>query len=330
VNKESGDILSGNPYLRSVHLWDRASWRKLRLLPEAIRKAAGVLRELRRARYDLVLDLQGLFRSALLARLSGGKRIVGFEDAREFAPLFYHRKVRAPVGDMHSVERYILAAGGRDQGPGVREFPIVFSERESQAVENLLTDARRDVTRPLVVFVVGARWETKQWPPENFAALAETLVTSQAAEVALVGSRGDSPLANRIVSACRCPILDFSGMTTLKQLACLFQQAKVVVGNDSGPIHIAAAVGAPVVALYGPTSPARTGPYGEQHKILITSLPCSPCFRRTCELGTPCMREISVETVHRACEPFLHTHEDPLTRQQAGHTSPASSRGNNR
>jgi len=304
VNEEIADILSGNPYLRTVHLWDRTSWRKPRLLPAAIRRTARLLRRLRRERYDLVLDLQGLLRSSLMARLSGGRQIVGFADARELAPLFYHRKVRAPVAAMHSVERYILAAGGNPSAEP-KQFPIVFSARKKQSAERLLTQAKRDTARSLVVFVVGARWATKQWPPENFAALAEKLVASDGAQVALVGSRSEAPLACRIASTCGCAMMDFSGKTTLKQLAYLFQGAKVVVGNDSGPIHIAAAVSAPVVALYGPTSPTRTGPYGEQHTVLTTSLPCSPCFRRTCDQGTSCMTDISVESVYRACKPFL-------------------------
>ena len=303
VNEEIADILSGNPYLRTVHLWDRASWRKPRLLPAAMGRTARLLRRLRRERYDLVFDLQGLFRSALMACLSGGRQVVGFADAREMAPLFYHKKVRAPVGAMHSVERYILAAGGNPSRG--KQFPVVFSAREKQAAERLLAQAKQDTTRPLVVFVVGARWATKQWPPENFAALAEKLVASDGAQVALVGSRSEAPLACRIASTCGCAMMDFSGKTTLKQLAYLFQGAKVVVGNDSGPIHIAAAVSAPVVALYGPTSPTRTGPYGEQHTVLTTSLPCSPCFRRTCDQGTSCMTDISVESVYRACKPFL-------------------------
>lgn len=307
VNEEIGDILSGNPYLRTVHVWDRASWRKPRFLPHAVKKAARVLRELRRPRYDLVLDLQGLLRSAVMARISGGRKIVGFADAREMAPLFYHKKVKTPVAAMHSVERYVLAAEGRGRGSGDREFSIVFSEQEKEAAETLLEQANHDANRPLVIFVVGARWATKRWPPESFAALAEKLVTINGAQVALVGSKSEAPLARRIASMGACAVLDFSGKTSLKQLACLFQRAEVVVGNDSGPIHIAAAVGAPLIALYGPTSPARTGPYGTQHKILTTSLSCSPCFRRTCNLGTPCMRDISVETVYRACEPFLQT-----------------------
>jgi lipopolysaccharide heptosyltransferase I len=314
VNEEIADILSGNPFLRTVHLWDRASWRKPRLLPAAMGRTARLLRELRRARYDLILDLQGLLRSSLMARLSGGREIVGFADARELAPLFYHRKVRAPVAAMHSVERYVLAVGGNPSRG--KQFPIVFSAREKQAANTLLARADYDINRPLVIFVVGARWATKQWPPENFAALAEKLAASDGAQVALIGSRSEAPLASRIASTCRCPMLDFSGKTTLKQLAYLFQRAKVVVGNDSGPTHIAAAVGTPVVALYGPTSPVRTGPYGEQHAVLTSSLPCSPCFRRMCKLGTPCMTDISVEAVYRACKPFLQKREDAVTQQR--------------
>ncbi|MDP2896775.1 MAG: lipopolysaccharide heptosyltransferase I [bacterium] len=328
VNEEIADILSGNPFLRTVHLWDRTSWRKPRLLPAAIRRTARLLRRLRRERYDLVLDLQGLLRSSLMARLSGGREIVGFADARELAPLFYHKKVRAPVAAMHSVERYILAVGGNPSRG--RQFPIVFSAREKQSAERLFTQAKRDTARSLVVFVVGARWATKQWPPENFAALAEKLAASDGAQVALIGSQSEAPLACRIASTCGCAMMDFSGKTTLKQLAYLFQGAKVVVGNDSGPTHIAAAVGTPVVALYGPTSPVRTGPYGEQHTVLTTSLPCSPCFRRTCDQGTSCMTDISVESVYRACKPYLQKREHAVTQQRADRRAAPRHSENNR
>jgi heptosyltransferase-1 len=303
VNEEIGGILTDNPYLETIHLWDRAGWSKPARLPAAFKKAASVIRHLRQARYDAVLDLQGLLRSGLIARLSRAKEIIGFADAREMAPLFYSRKVHAPTNRMHSVERYVLAAGG-DPSQEMR-FPIAFSKQDRQTVEDLLARMRHDKRRPFIVFAPAARWETKRWPEKNYAALAEILHASDVAHVGLVGSHAEIASAKRIASMGTCPLISFTGRTTLKQLAYLLKKADAVVGNDTGPIHIAAAMGTPVVALYGPTSPTRTGPYGKQHTVLTSGLPCSPCFSRKCDLGVLCMREISVETVYRACKPYL-------------------------
>jgi len=303
VNEQISDLLADNPYLDTVHLWDRASWRKPRRFPIALRKAAAVIRELRQAQYDMVLDLQGLLRSALIAHLSGGKEIIGFADAREMAPLFYSTRVQAPVDCMHSVERYVLAAGGNPSQD--KEFPIAFSARDKQTVENLLTQTHYDESKPLVILVPGARWATKRWPQQNFAALVEALNKNEGAQVGLVGSLAESSSINRIASMCTCPVMNFCGKTTLKRLAYLLKKADIVIGNDSGPIHIAAAVGTPVVALYGPTSPARTGPYGRQQTVLTSRLSCSPCFGRKCDLDVACMRNITVEAVYQDCKPYL-------------------------
>jgi heptosyltransferase-1 len=303
VNEEFGGILTDNPYLETIHLWDRAGWSRPARLPAALKKAASVIRHLRQAQYDVVLDLQGLLRSGLIARLSRAKEIIGFADAREMAPLFYSRKVHAPTDRMHSVERYVLAAGGDPSQE--MHFPIAFSRQDKQTVEDLLARMQHDKSKPFIIFVPAARWETKRWPEKNYAALAEILHASDGAHVGLVGSHAELAPAKRIISMGTCPLMNFTGRTTLKQLAYLLKKADAVVGNDTGPIHIAAAVGTPAVAIYGPTSPTRTGPYGKQHTVLTSRLPCSPCFSRKCDLGVLCMREISVETVYRACKPYL-------------------------
>lgn len=303
VNEEVADILRDNPYLHTIHRWDRAIWRRPRCFLKALRNAASVVRELRRSRYDVVFDLQGLFRSAVLAFLSGGETVIGFANAREKAPLFYRKKVELPTKEMHSVERYIFAVGGDVSAE--KEFPIEFSAEDREITESLLARMDYSTNKPFAILVPGARWPTKRWPPKQFAALADRLVKGEGVQVGLIGAPGEAALIQRIASLSRCRTMDFSGKTALKQLAYLLKKADLVVGNDSGPIHIAAAVGTPVVALYGPTSPLRTGPYGENHTVLTSSLPCRPCFSRKCAVSVACMKTISVDSVFEACKPYL-------------------------
>jgi len=311
VNDDLAEILLDNPYLHTIHRWDRANWRQPRRMFTALRNAAAVVQKLRQTGYDTVIDLQGLFRSALLAFLSGGRRVIGFANAREMAHVFYQKKVEVPTAEMHAVERYVLAVAG--DLTSEKEFPIEFSANDIRNAELLLDTMQYDRDTPLAILVPAARWQTKRWPPENFAAFAEEVVKKQGAQVGFIGSPGDAVLIRRIASLSRCQTMDFSGKTTLKGLALLLQEADVVVGNDSGPVHVAAAVGTPVVALYGPTSPLRTGPYGEKHTVLTSGLRCSPCFSRQCSISEACMKRISVTSVFEACKPYL----DEANREKA-------------
>ncbi len=327
VNDDLADILLDNPCLRAVLRWDRASWRTPRQFFRAMRNAASVVRRLRGARYDLVIDLQGLFRSAVLAALSGGKVTVGFADGREMSPWFYDEKIEAPRDQMHSVDRYVLAAAGEPTAP--KEFPINFSASDIEQAKTVLLRLGYDHEKPLVILVPGARWPTKRWPSNSFASLAHRLVEEYGVQVGLIGSRGDALLVQHIASLAGCETIDFSGHTTLKQLAYVLSKAAVVVGNDSGPIHVAAAVGAPVVALYGPTSSLRTGPYGTQHTVLTGGLACSPCLSRKCSSLVECMTAIPVDAVFLACDPYLRerkTEPEAASRGYHGPDGPASSR----
>jgi lipopolysaccharide heptosyltransferase II len=320
VNDALADILLDNPRLRAVLRWDRASWRTPTQFFRAVRNAASIVRRLRAARYDLVIDLQGLFRSAVLAALSGGKVTVGFADGREMSPWFYDEKIEAPRDQMHSVDRYVLAAAGETSDP--KEFPINFSASDTERAKTVLHRLGYDHEKLLVILVPAARWPTKRWPSNSFASLAHRFVEDYGVQVGIIGSRGDALLAQHIASLADCETIDFSGHTTLKQLAYLLSKAAVVVGNDSGPIHVAAAVGAPVVALYGPTSSLRTGPYGTQHTVLTAGLACSPCFSRTCNSLAECMTAIPVDAVFLACEPYLKKRKTEMEADSRGHHGP--------
>ncbi|HUI07859.1 MAG TPA: glycosyltransferase family 9 protein [Verrucomicrobiae bacterium] len=243
-----------------------------------------LLARLRRERFDVVVDLQGLLRSGLMTWATRAPRRIGLSDAREGARLFYTETVA--VNREHAVDRYLRAARhlGCDAGP--IEFPLGLPPRAG--------------ADGLIAVNPSARWKTKLWGDDKFTELVRRLPSKR---VVLTGSVADRPRCELIARGCR----NLAGGTTLLDLAELYARCAVVVTNDSGPMHIAAAVGTPVVAIFGPTDAALTGPYGKQHVVLRAGIPCSPCLKGHCT-HTPrmeCMTLVTVEQVLAAMKPFL-------------------------
>ena len=147
-----------------------------------------------------------------------------------------------------------------------------------------------------------AFWETKLWEEEKFAELCDRIRQELGLRVILTGGAA-GPL-DRIRARMKTEAVNLGGRTTLRELACLYRQAALVITTDSGPMHLAAAVGTPVVALFGPTDPLRTGPYGPGHRVIRRGLACMPCFQKRCETKQ-CMREIDVEEVLTATKEIL-------------------------
>jgi ADP-heptose:LPS heptosyltransferase len=157
-------------------------------------------------------------------------------------------------------------------------------------------------------FTVGlspsARWTTKRWPIEHFAALGDELTSSGAAAVVIGGPAGEAAAVARLMRE-RAIIAD--NITDPLKMAALMKRLDVMVTNDSGPMHLAAAVAVPVVALFGPTNHRRTGPYGGRHTVICAPVDCRPCYERECPQGQDCMRSIAVETVRHAIEETIKT-----------------------
>jgi lipopolysaccharide heptosyltransferase II len=158
-------------------------------------------------------------------------------------------------------------------------------------------------SRPLAVLHPGARWASKLWPPASWARLAEWF-HAQGFQVAITGSRADLELVADIASQCRTPLLNLAGATSLAQLAAVLRKARLAVTTDTGAMHLAASLGTPVAALFGPTAPWRTGPFGDGHQVVRLGLPCSPCFKRHCP-DPRCLHDLSLEMVAAACEKIL-------------------------
>ncbi|KXK02998.1 MAG: putative lipopolysaccharide heptosyltransferase II [Nitrospira sp. OLB3] len=264
---------------------------------------------LRAARYDLVVDLQGLFRSGAMAWLTGCSRRVGFANAREGSPLFYTHRVAVPTTAMHAVDRYLLVAEALGAArPAVPSFQFVDRPEDRHRVDSLLRDGGLPKGTPWIAMNVSARWKTKRWPAASFADAADRLAQGRVLPVVLIGGPAERAESKAVLDRMGTKAIDLTGLTPVGLLPGLLRRAALLVTNDSGPMHIAAAVGTPVVALFGPTDPARTGPYGSGHAVLSHQVDCRPCFRRDCTRAVTleCLTGVRPEQVVQAAEAQLN------------------------
>jgi lipopolysaccharide heptosyltransferase I len=291
-------LIEGHPLLDEVIPFDRGRYGRMLKDPGALLAFLRFLGDLRRRRFDLAVDLQGLGRSGFLAWAGGAAERVGFSDARELAGLFYTRRVRRPPGAEHAVDKNlaVLAALGLPAGPA--QFDLAVKREEHQAARLLLARAMGHVPGAFTAVVPAARWESKLWPPARWAELIDRLHTDGRGPCVLLGSPADRELAHQVRAASRTEVISLVGDTTLRELVALLDLADLVICHDSGPMHIAAALKKPLVALFGPTNPRRTGPYGSSARIIAQPLPCVPCYRRRCPLGHhACLAELPVARV---------------------------------
>ncbi|MCS6263038.1 MAG: lipopolysaccharide heptosyltransferase II [Nitrospira sp.] len=281
---------------------------------EGLRGWLGRVPDLRAAGFDLVVDLQGLFRSGAMARLTGCDHRIGFANAREGSPMFYTQRVAVPSVPMHAVDRYLLVAEALGATrPTQPRFEFVERSKDRGAVETMLARAGIVAQQPWVAMNVSARWETKRWPAQHFAVVADRLSEAHALPVVLIGGPAERPESLAVTALMRTKAIDLTGQTPVGLLPGLLRRASVLVTNDSGPMHIAAAVGTPVVALFGPTDPVRTGPYGMGHVVLSHAVECRPCFRRDCTraVSLECLTAVRPEQVVRAVEQQLERSRKP-------------------
>jgi ADP-heptose:LPS heptosyltransferase len=245
------------------------------------------LRALRAERYDRIVDLQGLLKSALVARLARGGARIGPSFHREAAHVFYTAVAGPRDKSRHAVEENLDIV----RHLGLERLPPVFPLA--------IPPAAPSAPRPRIGLLPASRWPTKNWPPECFAALGRLLRGRVAnASFFLLGGRADVPICNEIQKAIGGDVFNRAGQTSLVEMGGLLRELDLLVTNDSGPMHMAAALGTPTLAIFGPTDPGRTGPYGDGHAVVSVALPCRPCFSRTCRVGgVPCLQGVTPERV---------------------------------
>jgi heptosyltransferase-1 len=301
VNRALEPLLHGHPDLDATLPFDRAAARCGPL--QALRSYVRLFRRLRRERFDLALDLQGLFRSGIMTLASGATRRVGLGCAREGATWFYTdiAPVANPDG-MHAVDRCWAIA----EALGVGELPKEFGLRIPSEQDAWAAHAFELLPRPWIVLGVGARWLTKRWPPQHFAAIAQRAMDRFGGSIIFVGGFEDMPLAREAAQQIHGAILDLTGQTTLPQLAAILARADVMLANDTGPLHLAVALGRPVVAPYTCTSIVENGPYGMAQNAVESSIWCHGSYLTKCP-RLECMAELTPERLWPVLERVLLT-----------------------
>jgi len=289
VNRPLEPLLVGNPDLDATLPVDRHSFK--RGIAKAFRAFNELASALRRGRFDLVIDLQGLLRTGIMAGLTGAPRKLGLQSAREGAKHFYTDSV--PPNDresMHAVDRLWKVA----EALGVGESPKRFFVPVQESAAEWAAEELRELPRPWVVVAAGARWLTKRWPPEHFADLVQRTQAKFGGTAVLIGAPDEQPIGAKLHSLIEGPARNYTGRTDLARMVALLAKADAVIANDTGPLHVAAALGRPVVAPYTCTQVRLHGPYGVERGPVETAVWCQGSYRKKCD-RLECMPELRPE-----------------------------------
>jgi heptosyltransferase I len=318
-------LLARNPAVDRVIVFPKRKWleqlRSVSGIGATAAEAGSFVGSLKELKLDAVLDLQGLFKSSFLGFLSGANLRFGFKGTREGAERLLTHAL--DVGDYfgrgaHVVDlnlrlarhacRVLLGEPSDTEAAetsssfiyGPARFPLPAPPTETvAALRSRLSDQGLRPPSPLIAFVPGSTWETKIWPVHHWRRLAELCLSRVAGPLVLLGGARERDTSAAIAAGLADRVLDLTGRTDIDDLLAVFQETDIVVGADTGPLHLAAAAGkAKVIAVFGSTPAARNGPYGAQCLSVNLELDCQPCFKKICPLATlACLKNLAPETV---------------------------------
>jgi len=332
ITPENAEVVRYHPALSNVLLFARRDFSKRGRRWRAFVSFFDLLKQIRSAKYELIIDMHGQVRSAFFALISGARVRIGFDrpvkrgltvsaehdlknipshgwrGAREGSWIAYTHRIPIPTLDVHAIDRYLWVAPllGLDDNPP--DLTIHLSPQATNKVNRLLAEHGVPASKPLVVLVPGTIWETKHWTIEGFAGVARQFLQDGFA-VALAGTTRDQQRCRQIAAAAP-GTCDLSGKTTPADLAALIRRAEVAVTNDSGSMHVAASLGKPMVSVFGPTNPVHIGPYERPESVVRVDLPCSPCnYRRLsqCPFDHACMKQVTSAMVVERVRKILST-----------------------
>lgn len=302
TERASEGVVDENPFLDEVIILDRVTWQTLPVWAR-LREQVAFYQSLRSRGFDLAIDLFGNPRSAILTALSGARHRVGF--AFRVRRHLYNIVVTPRGGSVHEVEFNLDALRAIEMPIHTTAplFPVSSALRE-EARTWLDAHGVRPGDR-LVGLNPGGGWVTKRWTPQRFAGVADALIREYGAHVLLLWGPGERPLVDIVTRAMRSSPLILPE-TTLKGLGAFLSWCTLMISNDSGPMHIAAAMGIPTIGIFGPTNPALQGPYGQGHTVVRQEgLPCLGCNLLICRIGHLCMQTLPEEAVLRAVNDYF-------------------------
>lgn len=308
VRRVCTELVEGNPYINEVITYDKD--RSHRGFLAGIRLAVG----LREWRFDTALVLHPTLRSHLMVWLAGIPVRIGYD--RKGGRLLTHRMPhRKQEGQQHEADYTLEMVRTLGLTPGrPQPFVPVLPERDRRVGE-LLASRGVKPSDVLVAVHPSASCVSKRWMPERFAYVADRLIKAHGVTVILVGGAPDAVHARTVETWMAHQPINLAGALSLGELACLLKRCRVLISNDSGPVHIAAAVGTPVVAIFGRNerglSSGRWGPLGPRHVVLRKDVGCTVCLAHNCDIHFLCLQSLNVEEVYRAALPFLSSVDAP-------------------
>ena len=298
VEEASRAILEGNPALDQLIILER----------KRLHGFSGVgyfrrwLRSLKEKRYDTVIDPHNLFKTGWIGWASGASVRIGFRKFREANFIFTNRRVRPRAGCRHAVDKYLslLEPLGITEQRWIRRFPLYWDSKDEERIDEFWKAQAIRSTDRIVAINPSAGWPSKRWPSKRYARVADHLVLKFGARVLILWGPGEKPLAEEVaggmaeksVLACE---------SNLKSLMVLLNRCRLLISGDTGPLHMAAALGVPTVALFGPSDPHRNGPYGEGHSMVASTLPPATHWQNK-KRGSYWMEGITTDRVMMAAE----------------------------
>lgn len=298
VEPPSLDLLKMNPCVDKIILFNKKNFRSLKGF---MKEFFPFKHELQEESYDAVLDLQGLFKSAAIAFFAKSNIKLGICDMREMSD-----KVSKPIigenAQGHIVERYLDTARAVGCVVGEVVFPLQIPVEESEKARVIMEHAGIRDGNPYVAFVVGANWPNKRWPAEHFAALGDWFYQLAVIPILIGNGILDEQLAKEIEAKMEIPPINLVNRTNIPQLAHVLRSSRLIIGGDTGPVHLGAALGVRTIMLMGPTNVERNGAFGQLQNVIEVERNCKGCWKRACPLKEICLEKISPDLVREKIE----------------------------
>lgn len=309
VEEAAQDIVRGHNALNEVLVSRRKKWIKdfqSNNVLTAMKEIFTFIRCLRNRQFDLVIDFQNLLKSSMFIALTRAQKKAGYGVGMahsEYSYVVLNHRVPAVNMDYHAVYRELILL--EKLGIPVQEidFSLPVFDKDRKDITNCLYLEGALNQKPLIAINPMAKWHTKLWNLTRFSRIADQC-SEWGFQVVFTGSQQDTDGVLEIQKKMKSRAINLCGKTNLKSLAALYEKCQLLITTDTGPMHIAASLGKSVVAIFGPTAPWRTGPFGNQHAVVRVDLPCSPCFKRYCDKHD-CMKQISVDLVLEAVKKML-------------------------
>ncbi len=284
-------FLEGHPMIHKLWIIKKDQWKKMNRIGQTVSEIKVLARGLKNENYDVSIDLSGLLRSGIITWLAGAKIKLGFKESDEGSPFFYTHKIHGSM-NIHAIDRYLKIAKFMECTIDKVEYPFAPYDTQPAILAGLPSE--------FAVVSPSAGKEANRWPAEKFGRLCAALPIP----CVVVAGASEAPIADEVVAHSNGNACSIAGKTGLKELTAVIAKARLMVCNDTGPQHIAAALNIPVFAIFGPANPVRTGPYGSIHTVIQKEYDCIPCYaHKPCtENAFQCMETLSVEEVHSQIE----------------------------